>query len=315
MSDYVVQSTSDTPEQVQAAQGVGKTAPAPAEDKTPIADKTAVETPVASETTETEAEENEGADDSASESEVEAEGDESEETPAQDGKTGKRKSGVKKLREKLSAKDQEIGFLRSELERARVAGAKEPEKVAEKTVKEDGKPSKDQFETHDEYVEALADWKVDQRLKAEKAAAIENQVKSEGQKRLETHAGRVQEFVKSHPDFQEVIQDLDDGPKVSLTVQEVILNSDNGPELMYQLAKNRKEFERINALPAIQAARELGKFESRFAKPSEEKPQPKTTKAPPPVKPVGARSGSASKDPGEMDFDEYKAWRAKGGGA
>jgi hypothetical protein len=314
--DFIVTSTTDSKEQVQAAQGIAKPAPKAVEDKSAAAEQTAAETAVESETTENETEETAGAD-GANESEVEAEGEESADKSTENGKPVKKKSGfqrrIGKLRGELSAKDQELGYLRSELEKAR--GVKSADQPATKTVKDDGRPNKDTFDTHDDYVEALADWKVDQRLKADRATQAENSAKSEGQKKLDTHVGRVKEFAKSNPDFEEVIRDLDDGPKVSLTVQEVILGSDNGPELMYQLAKNRKEFERINALPPISAARELGKFEAKFSKPSETETPTKTTKAPKPATPIASKSSASAKSPDDMSFEEYKAWHAKKYGA
>lgn len=314
--DYQVVSTSDTKEQVQAAQnGASAALKSDAATDSATADKTAVENSADSEAA-TETDESASAD-GASESEVKTEGEELPEQAAEDSKK-KSRSGLRRLREKISAKDQEIGYLQAQLERSRVAGTEKTETAGSSQANKasvEGKPNRDAYETHDEYVEALTDWKVDSRLKAEKIAAAESNAKTQHLTKAEKHVARVQEFAKAHSDFREIVESLDDGPKVSLTVQEVILDSDNGPELMYQLAKNRKEFERINALPAIQAARELGKFEARFAKPSEETKQTKTTKAPPPVKPIGSKASVSTKDPGSMDFDEYKKWRAAGGGA
>lgn len=107
------------------------------------------------------------------------------------------------------------------------------------------------------------------------------------------------------------MEDVDDIP-MSLTVQEVILASDNGPELMYELAKNPEEYARICKLPAVQAARELGKFEARISSSQDTKKETKQltkTKAPPPIKPVGSKASSVTKSPDDMDFQEFKRWR------
>ena len=42
----------------------------------------------------------------------------------------------------------------------------------------------------------------------------------------------------------------------SIAIQDIILNSENGPALMYELAKNKSDYERINRLnPILQLKR------------------------------------------------------------
>lgn len=322
MQDLDIQGDSftDTPAQVLSAMGK-KTSAASAFTESETTE-TVAETAVESEPTETETEVTAGeAESDATETEVEAEeNEETEETPPETEKKGKKKSGfqrrINKLRGEMSAKDQELSFLRSELQRTRGAGAN-PDAAAiaaenaAKAKLDDGRPKKDDFETHDAYVEALTDWKVESKLSAEKAKTTQSQVQSAIHKRDSSHQERTREFVKTHPDFTDVVAELDDASEVSLTLKEVILNSENGPELMYQLAKNRKEFERINALTPLAAAREIGKFESKFAKPSAATDETKTTRAPAPVNPISGKGTVSTKDPNKMEFDEYKAWHKK----
>jgi hypothetical protein len=82
---------------------------------------------------------------------------------------------------------------------------------------------------------------------------------------------------------------------------------------MYELAKNRKEYERINSLNALAMAREIGKIEAKLSRSKTTEAQEeikKITKAPAPLKPVGSKSsGISNKSPDEMDFHEYKKWR------
>jgi hypothetical protein len=99
---------------------------------------------------------------------------------------------------------------------------------------------------------------------------------------------------------------------MSVAVQELLVQSENGPELMYELAKNREAFERINKLTPLAAARELGKFEAQFKKAnSNEKPEKKITKAPPPIAPVGKRATAVKKDIYDKDlsFADYERIR------
>jgi hypothetical protein len=81
---------------------------------------------------------------------------------------------------------------------------------------------------------------------------------------------------------------------------------------MYELASDLKEFKRINSLPPLAIAREIGKLELKLSKPSEEKQEiKKTTNAPKPLTPVGSKSAPVKKSPDEMSQKEYEAWRFK----
>lgn len=257
-----------------------------------------------------ESEEENESEDEQEESEDEAKGDdkneddESEEDEDQLKKKSRSKRGFKKriakLSNKLSEKDKEIEYLKKQLFEGKKPDDVNDSKQAKGDDQEsDAKPVADDFETHEDYIEALTDWKLEQKLSAQKAKEKETQVQSEHQKAVKAHIDRVEEFRESHEDFDEVIEDASD-IQMSVAVQQLIIESENGPELMYELSKDPDELERICSLPPMSAAREFGKFETRIMKSSEPKKEAKeikTTKAPKPIKPVGAKaSGSGKKD-------------------
>ena len=189
--------------------------------------------------------------------------------------------------------------------------SKAPEKKETKPT--DGKPNKDDFPTHEDYLEALTDWKADQKidekLASRDAKAKQDNLRAEMEKSKKAHLDRVDAFKKTHEDFNDVLQDIADF-RLSSSLERALLESDNGPELMYEFAKNPAELERINALDPAAQARALGRFESSFQKASqakekedakeveakaetiEAKPKPKISKAPPPIKPVGSKAGN-----------------------
>ena len=216
------------------------------------------------------------------------------------------KKRIDKLSRRLSEREQEIEYWKAEALKQKPTETK-PVAAAAKT---EDKPVADNFETHEEYVDALTDWKIKRHDLDRETKAKEAQVKSEYQKTVETFQSKVAEFSKSNTDFDEVVADVDDIP-LPLTVQEAILTSDMGPALMYELSKNREELERITRLSPAAAAREIGKVEARLAKQAESpKEEKKLTKAPPPLNPVGSKgSVKAAKSPEDMDFQEYKRWR------
>lgn len=220
----------------------------------------------------------------------------------------KKKGGFQK---KLEKKDREIEFLREQLTKQQPQ-EKPVDKMEQAKVDAADKPKIDDYDSQADYLEALTDWKVDQKAKEYNQKAKEHELRQSFEKRVSEFQTKVSDFKKEAQDFDEVITDVDD-INLSVDLQQVIASSSLGPKLMYELAKDRKALERIVSLPASSAIYELGKFEANLSKSDDSKPEVKTkTAAPPPPKPVGTKSPSkTAKDPNDMNFEEYKAWRAK----
>lgn len=236
----------------------------------------------------------------------ESEVEESDETDDELEKPKKKSSGFKKKFERTEklrvSLEQEKEFWRNEALKVKPQTSEEKTQAKPDLSK---KPKAETFNSHDEYVEALTDWKLDQRDLKQK----EEKVKTEAQSKIGKHQERVKEFAKAHDDWDDVIETVGNTP-LSITVQEAILSSDLGPELMYELAKDPKEFKRICALSPIQAAMALGKIEARVTKSDSSKEEKLTTKAPPPIKPV--RSKGTTVETGyrdDMSLTDYDKWR------
>jgi hypothetical protein len=244
------------------------------------------------------------ADDEADDSESDSEEIKDDEKPKK--KKGGFKKRIERFQKQLSVKDQEIEFLKQQMSKGKPS---DEAAQAKPQVDMSSKPTPDKFETHEEYIDALTDWKIESKEKLKEQKAKESEAKSEYQKQIESYQSKVLEVKKTHDDFDDVMEDVDD-IKVSAAVHQIILDSDFGPNLAYELAKNKSEFERINKLSPLAAAKEIGKIEARLSNQSESKKEIKVTKAPQPLKAVGAGSkGSIQKSPDDMSFDEYKAWR------
>lgn len=226
----------------------------------------------------------------------------------------KKKGGFQRRIDKLNARyaaaQQETEHWKQQALKSASESKSEPVESS-KSVSVEGKPDPEKYDTHAEYVEALTDWKIEQRESALKAAAQKSQLQSEQEKVAKAHFDREKSFADKTDDYKEVITDLlDSKPNISATFEQLIVSSDNGPEIMYILAKDVKEFERINSLPPLAAAREIGKIEYKLASVTSEPKQEskKITTAPKPLEPVGkSSSGSIRKsitDP-EIPFSDY----------
>lgn len=305
-----ITSTTDSEKDVTAA--IGNLSKADSKEEKSVSrddskDESQDETHEDSETSKVENDEDESSD---SDNDEENKDESEDKKPKKKGGFQKR---IERFQKKLSEKDQELEYWRKEALRAKdpvkqVSDASADAKT-QKTVS-DGKPKPDSFETHSEYIEALTDWKLEQKDKEREEKQKQTQVKTEYEKQVQSFQSKVQEFSKTAKDFQEVVNEVDDIP-LSVGLQEAILSSDVGPNLMYELAKDREELERINSLSAVQAAREIGKIEARLSKADfTQTKEIKTTKAPPPISPVSNKGTSKStKSPDEMSYAEFKKWR------
>jgi hypothetical protein len=286
-----IDSTTDSAEAVSAA--LGDLAKAEKVEETPAAVKAA-----------------EKKDASGASEEVEGEAESKETKESEEADKPKKKNGFKKrierLNKKLSEKDQQIAYWQNEVQRR--TQSQETPKPADKKVESSDRPKADAFESHDDYLEALADWKADQKIQKLETKRREEDVKSHQQKRVDRYVEQVKAFEKENKDFKEVMEDVNDVP-MSLAVQEAILGSDKGPELAYNLAKDREFFEKVCQMPPLEAARAIGRFEAALEKADSLPPAKKTTDAPKPIKTVSKSTAVSTKDPGEMDYQEFKKWR------
>jgi hypothetical protein len=252
---------------------------------------------------ETEQTEELGKDESKDESYADEANDESEDS---DKEKPKKKGGFQRRIDKLNAAKAESQRERDEAKREAEywkkqalkdasESKKDPESDSKEKQETSGKPDPDKYETHAEYIEALTDWKIEQRESSSKKEAEKNKLQSEQEKLLKAHSERVKAFSENTEDFEESLESLE-GIR-SLTVEQIIVESENGPELLYALAKDPAEAKRICALGPIAAAREMGKLEAKISKSSDQqnKPEPKKiTKAPQPIAPVGSKGGSSA---------------------
>lgn len=253
---------------------------------------------------------------SESNDQLESESEKEELDSKEDEKRPKKKGGfqkrIERFQKKLSDKEQELEYWKKEALKNKDVSSKAEPKALEKTEPAT-KPKSDDFDSHEAYVEALTEWKLEAKEKEREAKNKEAQVKAEFQKKSESFQEKLSEFKEATEDFDEAMEDVDD-VDVNLHLQEMFISSDFGPQLMYELAKDRKELERINSLSPLAAAREIGKIEARILKNSDssKETEKKQTKAPPPIAPVGSKgSVRNAKSPEEMSYTEYAAWRRR----
>lgn len=166
------------------------------------------------------------------------------------------------------------------------------------------------------YRDDLKKWERAQVLKEQKA----EEAKREAQRIESEWTERVKHAAQAIPDFQSVLS----GSNVAVPdwVRDAIKTSEVGPNLLYHLAKNPDEAEKINKMTPVAAVRYIGKLETALENKSSPEPESKTeppvqvSNAPAPITPV--RSAVTNEVPGRnpdgtwKSLADYKAARAKG---
>jgi hypothetical protein len=123
-------------------------------------------------------------------------------------------------------------------------------------------------------------------------------------------AQRTEAVRAKYPDFDERVRSVNVPPDSLLG--QALLTSEHGPEILYAISEP-SELARLGALPMAAAIREVGRLEAKLASvaPTPSGTQKPTARRPPPtpITPVTARGPTNVKPVGEMNFEEYRAWR------
>ena len=294
----VIASTSDTQQQVNEAAGITPGTPVPSPEQAP-SEVSVPEPADDSEPSEDEPDDEQPQDDSA------------ERRPRRHSANAQQRIA------RLTRDKYQLAGRLQELERRLIsqpASRQEQQQPTPETAQPPaGKPRQEDFPNdYDSYIEALTDWKAAQayhQIRHEQEAARRAEQETS---QLQAWHGRLKTYRSETPDFDAVMQGAED-ITIPPYLQREIMSYEEGPALAYELAKNPEALERIVNLAPAAALRELGRFEARTNIGQRKPPSPAVSKAPEPISPVGRGSSVSTKDPGEMNFQEYKRGRLKNG--
>lgn len=168
-----------------------------------------------------------------------------------------------------------------------------------------GRPELKNYQTLEDYTEALAEWTLSKRDAVAKVA----EEKKALQAQQDSWTAREAAAAKSHPDYRELIDSTEapNGPGV-WAARQAMLEDDNGAEILYWLASRPAELQRIAALSPARAVLEVGKIAASLV-PNPENPKPKVTSAPRPLGPLPRGTVRAADN--VLDDDtarDFKRW-------
>jgi hypothetical protein len=159
-------------------------------------------------------------------------------------------------------------------------------------------PDISQFDTLDEYVDAVAEYKFNQKAQA---TQTQHAQQTQAQAQAQDWVAKVDKARSVAPDFDEVFSNVADVPFAQVAL-DAVAQHPKGAEIAYILGKDPSEAYRIAALAPYQQLMAIGEVAARANLP---KPKAVST-APAPVKPV---SGGASNSTPPADMDEWVKWR------
>lgn len=177
----------------------------------------------------------------------------------------------------------------------RLSGASAVKEQA-KNEQDDPRPARSQFDDPDAYTEELSAWSGRQAVKAyqsEQSLLLnKNRQADEFNKVTTSWTEGKEKAIEKYPDYVEVTEN--DALPIPQHVGFAILHNPQGHDIAYWLGKNPKEAARIAALDPPMAVMEIGAIGARLAA-----NKPAVSKAPVPVKPIGARNEASSVTPDE----------------
>lgn len=303
-------STTSTPEQVTAALGSAKPETPVKENKSAISEDQKPHESKPTEDPDTSDEVNADNDDEDSD----------ENQGADDSAPPKKKGGFQRKIDKVTKQKAELARERDYWREQAMKSGKSDSPVKPETeskpveAKIPGEPDPNDFETQADYVRALTKFELKVEREAKEALEKQAELKTRAEKTQKEFFSKLESFKEENSDFDDLVDSVED-VKAPYWVIDEFRESEIGPALMYELAKNRDEYERICQLDHKAAVRAIGRLEEKIISRSaaKETPTKKQTSAPAPLSPVKGKSGEGRKSLSDPNLTqaEYEALRAK----
>lgn len=194
-------------------------------------------------------------------------------------KPAEKPDGIQKRIDELTRRrheaEREAAFWRGKAE----SGAVKPSDTAPEA---EAKPKQEAFASYEEYLEALTDWKLSERLQTERTRMHQE---SQAQTVAQGFDAQVKAAREKHADFDAVVYNED--LRISETMRDAMIHTENGAALAYHLGQNPEEAARIANLPPMVQVMAMGRLQARLeakAQPTPAAPVP--SNAPAPISPV-----------------------------
>lgn len=205
------------------------------------------------------------------------------------------------------------------------------------------KPTEDEigsrYQSYPEFIEDLADWKLEQREAAQAERQYHQQLAERHEAHADSFATRIAQAEETNPQFWSQISPTIAGlrpssvftPREAKAIAEAareghpearsiiaqarmadqIFTSEYATDLMTYFSMHEQEFQRLSTLPPDRLNREIGRLEVSLSRTgaasSGPAPRRPISQAPTPIKPVGTSASASGVDPlsDDLDVDEH----------
>jgi len=170
------------------------------------------------------------------------------------------------------------------------------------------KPHIDNFDTSEDFTEALLDWKIaETNSKREEQTAIQTEMSKQAEingKFDEKRSKTMDKGFDKYDDFHSIVGGM---PANIMTeaVAYALVETSNSEDVAYFLGTNLAEAQRIAKMSPIQIAIEIGSISTKL----KNKPKIKESSASDPINTVSGTKSSIDKLPSEMTDKEYTKYR------
>lgn len=161
-----------------------------------------------------------------------------------------------------------------------------------------GSPVVENYDTFEEYQEAVIDYRVDKRLEKTTMKQREADMQQQYQDRLQAKPELAEKIHSA-----QVPRSVLDAMSKNNTIK-AIQSSEFGPEIGAAIADSPEMATKLSQMDNIQATKFIGKLEARFEMP-DKTPTKKISQAPAPITPVATGSGSVDKPLSEMTMEDF----------
>jgi len=222
----------------------------------------------------------------------------------------KKANGVQKRINEITRQREEAKRENEKLKRDIEALKKSKDTPKEEKI---SSPKEDDFETYDEYLEALGDYtdKISKQETVEKEPEAKKESEPEKGEGLSDEETTAMAIIKETIGTSEKPKDFDEvalAPDVEITGDMLIALSEceDPAKVMYYLGKNKGLASDIASMSPTKQAMEIGRLDGNVKPP---KPT-EVSKAPEVIEPVKGQDVQ-EKSVNDMDFKEYEAWMNK----
>jgi hypothetical protein len=240
--------------------------------------------------------------------------------PEKHGKSGYQKRIDKLTREKYETR-QALEKLQEEVEALKSGKPKEEVKQPDVETKSDDRPKPEdlddkgnpKYATYEDFVEALTDWKTDKNLQKRQQEAERTKAEQAETAKLEAmwnaHQERLKEAYERYDDFEEMAERVSKTP-IDAAISNAIIELENGPDVLYHLAKNPKLVTSLSKMSDTRAVAEIGRISAMLEEPEQEEAAiPVKRAGPAPIRPVGGNATKSSLPLDELDYQTYRRVR------